>query len=724
MIMMKRLAWLLSGAIGLLLAVTVSEGLAARALNGAPYTMYLPLIQRPYEPEWIGPDGGSIVCLAISATNPNIMYAGTWGAGVHKTTDGGATWTQVNTGLPNLQINAIAVDPKDANVVYAGPYRYQLYKSLNGGANWSAASAGIQAQAIVYSIAIDPVQTNNVYIATRGQSVEINPDRTNWNGRVYRTTNGGATWLESLVNVGGPTFQDWAYSLAVHPTTPNIVYAAVHQHGAYRSTNYGVSWSPVNTGIYLEDAEGMISGRSILFNPLNTEMLFFGVWHGSAVYITDNGARSWARYNEGPNGTITPAIYNMALNPSNPLNVYLATWNYYGVLKSTASSYTWQPAGLEQNRIYTVGVNPQTPSTVFAGTLGDGLYRSTNSATSWSQRQNGITNTSVKSLVALPSGSIYSAITNGGVSRLLSAGQSWQAFNAGLPEKAIHDLVSSPGNPNLLFAATNSSGLYFVDVGVSNQWSRVDLNIDATDVAAQIYAPDHPFATREDLEAEANPLPQFDLRASIAGEASMPAMKMTFSPSNPNVAYLGVFAGGTSNRAIYRSFDGGFTWESAGLTGLNVWDVAIHPQNPRIIYAASNSPGTIFISEDYGFTWRETYLPVTYTFSVATSVFDPNRVYVGTNDGVYMGLYNGNLTRLGLAGISITVLETDLTRPGYLYAGTNRGVYVSFDGGITWTNSLPALPNDTIQSISFDTIDPRYVYFGTLTRGAVKYLFP
>lgn len=98
------------------------------------YFAYLPLINKPPEPPaWIGPDGGQIIAIAIAASQPSTVYAGTWGSGVYKSTDSGKTWTWKSYGLAHSYINAIAVDPNDPKIVYAGTYTGKLYKTIDGG---------------------------------------------------------------------------------------------------------------------------------------------------------------------------------------------------------------------------------------------------------------------------------------------------------------------------------------------------------------------------------------------------------------------------------------------------------------------------------------------------------------------------------------------------------------------------------------------------------------
>jgi hypothetical protein len=117
----------------------------------------------------------------------------------------------------------------------------------------------LQDEAIVYSIAVDPLNTQNVYIATRGISNQGAPP---WRGVVYKSTNAGETWLPSLTNVGGETIQDWVYSLSIHPTSPSVIYAAAQSKGLT------ATWMLVSPGRWLNGITDN-SGRAIAMDPLS-----------------------------------------------------------------------------------------------------------------------------------------------------------------------------------------------------------------------------------------------------------------------------------------------------------------------------------------------------------------------------------------------------------------------------------------------------------------------
>jgi photosystem II stability/assembly factor-like uncharacterized protein len=208
---------------------------------------FLPIIS--YNPTgWIGPYGGTIVAVAVDPTNPQVIFAGTFGSGVFKSTDGGSNWHSVNRGLTNLYIYSLAIDPVQPDTLYAGTYRSGMYKSEDGGSSWIWSNSGIQEDAIVYSIAIDPIVTSRLFATTRGAS---NGGSEPWNGVVYKSTDAGQTWTPSLWNVGGMKVQDWVYSLAVNPNAPNQVFAATHINGPFRSDQYGEpnTWNSIQNNV-------------------------------------------------------------------------------------------------------------------------------------------------------------------------------------------------------------------------------------------------------------------------------------------------------------------------------------------------------------------------------------------------------------------------------------------------------------------------------------------
>jgi photosystem II stability/assembly factor-like uncharacterized protein len=133
------------------------------------------------------PSGGyqDVYRLAINPQTPTILYLatsccydGTSGGGVFKTTDGGGTWSAVNTGLTNKDIFALAIDPQTPTTLYAVVFHHQgilsggVFKSADAGGSWSAFNPGLTVLNI-RALAIDPLTPTTLYAGTAGGGVFV-----------------------------------------------------------------------------------------------------------------------------------------------------------------------------------------------------------------------------------------------------------------------------------------------------------------------------------------------------------------------------------------------------------------------------------------------------------------------------------------------------------------------------------------------------------------------
>ena len=115
-----------------------------------------------------GPVGGAIRALAIDPVTPTTLYAGTYD-GVFKSTNGGSTWTAVNSGLTNIWVNALAMDPTTLSTLYAGTDSGGVLKSTDSGATWEPVN--INVITAVQTLAIDPVTHGILYAGTTSDGV-------------------------------------------------------------------------------------------------------------------------------------------------------------------------------------------------------------------------------------------------------------------------------------------------------------------------------------------------------------------------------------------------------------------------------------------------------------------------------------------------------------------------------------------------------------------------
>lgn len=712
-----------------LLAALTGAGQAATLPQDPPPAynqwVYLPMVIRslPPMPSWMGPAGGSTVYLLSNPKNGQELYAGSWGAGVFKSTDGGANWFPSSLGInpAHFKINSMAIDSLNPSTVYAGTYGGGVYKSVNAGLSWTQTSAGMQ-PAIVYSMAVDPENSNRVYAATRKYNLVAEP----WGGELYRSDNGGASWSVILKDIGGANVQDWVYSIAILPLDSNVIIAASHEHGPYISTNYGNSWRSVG------GADP--SGRSVVFDPTTDETnyrAYYAVWHLSGFYRSNNLITAWTSCN--PSQTDIKIYPNsFILDRSDP--AWMFAGNFYldangnlkngGVLRSNDSCGYWNKVGLANRAVYITALNQNNPSQVYAGVVGnEGIWRSVDRGASWFASNTGYITVPALSTVASSSGSVMLMV--GGIpgkepmvhTMYLSTDQgiTWSLYNSGLSPEP-NRVVANPANGQQFFALTKS-GVYRITVGAGG-WTRASAPRLDSLFPAQPGLDGTGSGQADWLNELRQLMPDEDWApAPVQRDAVSPSasiLALAFEPANPSRAYLG-----GSGTGVYTSTDNGANWSPAGLSGATVYDLVVQPGSGKV-YAATSQANTVKVSANNGAAWSDTAVTGTPK-ALAASTADVERVYVGTSSGVYVSVSGGAWTPAGLSGQSITALAAHPNRPGFLVAGTGAGAYYTTDYGATWQAGPPEVNYMRINAVSFDPVEPGWVYLSTGLSGAFRW---
>src|SRR5204862_542220 len=139
----------------------------------------------------------SVQNLVIDPQTPTTLYAGTFGDGVFKSTDGGGGWNAVNTGLPtpppgyhspHPRAPAFTIDPPPSTTLYGGAECRGIFKSTDSGAGWRAVNTGLT-NSVVVGLAIDPRTPATLYASAYGQSL-------------FRSTDGSGSWVNIAETVG------------------------------------------------------------------------------------------------------------------------------------------------------------------------------------------------------------------------------------------------------------------------------------------------------------------------------------------------------------------------------------------------------------------------------------------------------------------------------------------------------------------------------------------
>ena len=187
----------------LLFILPVNDLNAQRRKNNTANTeIYKESLYNSVEWRLVGPFRGGRSGTATGVLgNPNLYYMGTAGGGVWKTTDAGNTWSCISDGYFGGSIGAVAVSESDPNVIYVGEGEQTLrgnvssgkglWKSVDAGATWKF--IGLEGSEHIARIRIHPTNPDVVYVAAIGNLWKANETR-----GVFRSKNGGETWEKIL----------------------------------------------------------------------------------------------------------------------------------------------------------------------------------------------------------------------------------------------------------------------------------------------------------------------------------------------------------------------------------------------------------------------------------------------------------------------------------------------------------------------------------------------
>ena len=611
--------------------------------------------------------GGAIGAIAVSESNPDVVYVGTGeypirgnvshGEGVYKTTDGGKTWRHVGL-AETRQIARVRVHPKNPDVVYVaalghvwGPNPERgIYRSADGGITWTRILFRNDSTGAI-ELVLDPAKPSTLYAGF------WQAGRKPWQlvsggagSGIFKSTDGGARWTELTRKPGLPKGVIGNVGLAVSPAKPAIVWALIEADsgGVFRSGDSGETWQRVNSERKLRQRAWYYT--RIYADPKDTNTIYvsnvdfqrstdggrtflnISTPHGDShdLWIAANDADRMIEGNDGG--------ANVSRNRGKSWTGQdYATAQWYHV--STTTHFPYRVCGAQQDNSTLCGPSrflgggvpigewkdaggcesgyvvskPDDPDIVYAGCYG-GILTRTDLRTGLSRN--------VTVWPVNPMGQ--------------SAGDLRYRFQWTFP------IVVSPHDPATLYVGGN---LVFRSRDEGQSWEPISPDLTRHDPAT--------------LGPSGGPITKDQTSVEYYGTV----FTLAESPRE-----RGVLWAGSDDGVVHISRDGGNTWSN-----VTPKDMAPYTR-VSLIEASPHKAGTAFIAANrYQLEDLRPYLWRTDDYGQSWRCIDA-------------GIASTQFTR---------AIREDLQRADLLYAATERGVWVSFDGGGHWRalqRNLPPVP--------------------------------
>lgn len=408
----------------------------------------------------------------------------------------------------------------------------------------------------------------------------------------------------------------------------------------------------------------------------------------------------------------------------------LASLLVFAPLSWSADNPIWISVGPYGGSISCIAIDPLAPTTLYAGTRGGGIFKSSDRGASWTAVNRGLTQFYILDIAVNPtnSGTLYTAtytVVNSGLFKSTNGGQSWTPIDSGLPELTVVTIAIDPAQTDTVYVGTAIRGVYkstdggntwaAVNTGIPDKASIVDLEFDRRNPGIVYAGTGHDGVFKTENGGQT-------WTAVNTGLPSLSLNTLIIDPKDPNVLYAGII--GFQSTGIWKTVNGGSSWNpvaGAGLPSFNVVaELVIDPGNPKTIYVVgfprNETLTSIYKSGDGGDTWIAlTEVPDTGIAKLAIDSQNSSTIFAGSasagpsGPGMYKSTDAGKtwiLSSRGLSAVGVYGLTVDHSNPGTVYAGTDRGVYKSTDGGSTWSRKR----SDTTGPVSIDPNNSATIY--------------
>jgi len=540
-----------------------------------------------------GAQGGRVGDIQDFAGTPGLVYAAIEGAGVYKTTDGGTTWTESDTGITDKRVRSIRAKFGSTSVLYVGTDGGAgFFRSIDGGATWQSSNAGLNSH-FVKNVRVAGT-AGTVYASTSCGLYWSGDDGVNWarySGipcitvyNVRTSSDGVAIYVatDSGVYVSSNSGANFASTSLTGTTidfrpvsgSPGVLLAAVKGNGIQRTINSGANWSL---------AGGIPAGSVPMSGIIPIGGDYWVALDGYGVYKSSDGGANWAQVT--PLTGLPEKAVRYVINDANTSTTWWAV-TLAGVYTSTDSGANWSKAstGLPEGHVVNLAGDPSDSNVIYAEA--DTIYKSIDAGATWAPADNGIGGHTYrgKGVQLDPSNTntVYASTANAGMYKSIDGGANWSPINNGLPGAAMVGTPPwyriAPSDPLTIYLALDKS------VGSAGVWKTIDGGANWTDASGNL--------------------------GSLSSSALI-ARKFAIDPTDPNRVYVATRAG------VFETTNGGASWQwkhPGGTLGFNINRVEILPSDPQTLVAAAyNVDGQdrphvysgVFLSRDGGTTWRQ-----------------------------------------------------------------------------------------------------------------------
>lgn len=708
--------------------------------------------------------GARIAAIAVPASparaHQDTIYVAPWTGGLFKSTNNGTTWKPIfDNQSARLTVGAVALAPSNPDIVWVGTgdaftsrssYAGDgVYKSTDAGKTWT--HMGLDDSQHIARIAIDPANPDVVYVAAMGHLYSDNAER-----GVFKTTDSGRTWKKVLYindKVG-------VIDLVMDPKNPSVLYAASYDEqrlpwkfvdggpdsAIYKTTDAGAHWTKLTKGL----PRGRIGRIGLALYPKNPDIVYALIENanpraptkkevekaqrvgrprprpeiGGQVYRTMDAGASWTQMNPHSVNISEKGPYYFSqifVDPDDYQHIFTTG---VSLGNSTDGGRTWHDLKWPPKRLFkkifgdvrTLWIDPENPDRMLLGSDG-GVYETYDGGKTADHFPN------------LPIQQVYEIAVDNAQPFNIYVGiqdhENWKGVSNG-PQGYVDTWDWR--------AVGNGDGIFTVPDPTNSRW---------------IY-------TTEQYGGQARVDQKLGLRQSIQPvrhKKGKPSYRFIWStpivvsPHDSQPIYTGA-------QMLLKSVDRGEHWREispdlsmhpagkilpnteGGIPGGIPWfaisAIAVSPVTPGLIWVGT-SDGRVWVTRDAGAHWNDRTAAVeaaganldAFVSRFAASPFDASTAFV-TKSGYKLDDFHPYIYKTtdygkiwtSIAGDlpqePINLVVQDPVNPSLLFVGNDAGLFVSIDGGARWVR-VTNVPNVPVRALALQKRDKSLVV-GTFGR--------